>query len=282
MIIVADSGSTRTDWVVIKEKEIFSTFNTIGFNPYFVKAEEIKSELEQNFPCTINLEDISNVYFYGSGCSSFEMNQEIHKRLSSFFTKSEIEVEHDLLAAARALFGNDEGIAVILGTGANTCHYNGKDIIKNVTSLGFILGDEGGADHLGKLFIQDYLNEDLPVDISEKFYSEFRLSKTQIFQAVYKKAHPNRFLASFSKFIRENSNSKAVLDIIERSFNQLFVKHICKYENYKELPLRATGSVAFFYEKELNEVAKKYDTKFEKIIREPIDSLTQYHINMIV
>lgn len=227
MILVADSGSTNTDWVIIQEKEILSSFQTKGFHPFFIKSNEICNELQLKFPIQFNPNEIKKIFFYGAGCSSEKMKSIVSEGIKQFFTHSMIEIEHDMLAAARALFMNDEGIAVILGTGANTCFYNGEEITKNITSLGYILGDEGGGDYLGKLFITDFLNEELPQEIHEKFIKQFNLSKTQILHAVYTEPHPNRFLASFSEFIHDQLENDYIDKLVKKTFRDLFNKHIC-------------------------------------------------------
>ena len=278
MIIVADSGSTCTDWVLIEDEITKSTFQTKGFNPYFTKSEEIIKELKLKFPKNISVNNIDKIYFYGSGCSSKELNSIIYNGLKHFFSDTEITIEHDLLAAARALFQNESGIAVILGTGANTCYYNGKSIVKNVTSLGYILGDEGGGDYLGKLFITNYLNNELPKEISEKFYNEYNLKTDQILHAVYKESYPNKFLASFTKFILKYSNNEFVSEIINKSFSDLFVKHICKYDNYDKLKIRATGSISYFFQEQLKKTALNFNANIDLIEKEPIHRLVQFHI----
>ena len=279
MIIVADSGSSCTDWVLIEDENTKSTFQTKGFNPYFVKSEEIINELKLKFPRNISISDVDKIYFYGAGCSSGKLKSIINNGLKHFFPDSEITIEHDLLAAARALFQNESGIAVILGTGANTCYYNGKSIVKNVTSLGYILGDEGGGDYLGKLFITSYLNGELPKEISEKFYNEYNLRTEQILHAIYKEPYPNKFLASFTKFVLKYSNNESVSEIINKSFSDLFIKHICKYDNYDKLKIRATGSVSYFFQDQFKKTALKFNANIDLIEKEPINRLVQFHIN---
>lgn len=279
MILVAESGSTKTDWILINNKNILTSFKTKGFNPYFINSHEIITELNSKTPHNFPVNEIEKVFFYGSGCSSSKMNQIIFDGLKQFFYKSEIKVNHDLLAAARALFKNEAGIAVILGTGANTCLYDGKNIVKNVKSLGFILGDEGGGDYLGKLFITSFLNDELPKEIHDKFIQKFNLSKDQILHAVYKEPHPNRFLASFCEFILELSNNESVLKLINKSFTDLFIKHICKYENYNKYKIRFTGSIAYYYRDFLKEVASNFNLEIDLIIEKPINRLVEFHID---
>ena len=278
MILVAESGSTKTDWILINNKSILTNFKTNGFNPYFTNSNEITTELKLKAPENLPVNDIKNIYFYGAGCSSSKMNQIIFDGLKQFFNSSEIEVNHDLLAAARALFKNKEGIAVILGTGSNTCLYDGKNIVKNITSLGFILGDEGGGDYLGKLFITSFLNDELPKEIHNKFFNRFNLTKNQILHAVYKEPYPNKFLASFCEFILEISSNEFVSKLIQKSFTDLFIKHLCKYNDYKNYNIRFTGSIAHYYQDFLKKTASDFSLEIDLIEKNPINRLVEFHI----
>lgn len=279
MFLIADSGSTCTNWKVVNNKDIVASFNTKGFNPYFTKPKEIASELTDNFPENINKKEIEKVFFYGAGCSSESLKQIINNGISAFISNSEITIEHDLLGAARALFQNDKGIAIILGTGSNTCHYDGKEITKNVSSLGFILGDEGGGDYMGKLFIQSILNKELPEKLINDFYLYHNLDSGKILSAVYKEEYPNRFLASFTKYLKEKSDIPEVKEIIYKTFTDLFEKHICKYETHLTDRIRATGSIAYYFEEELNSIADSFNCNIDLIVKEPIDLLVQHHMN---
>jgi N-acetylglucosamine kinase-like BadF-type ATPase len=279
MILIADSGSTNTDWVLIKKDKIISSFVTSGFNPYFTKSEEIYIELKHKFPANLKISEINKIFFYGSGCSAEEMKKIIHNGLSQMFINSEIEINHDLLGAARALFMNDSGITVILGTGASSCYYDGSKITERVPSLGYILGDEGGGDYLGKLFITDFLYGRLPENVHQNFLKKFRLNNNQIMHKIYKEPNPNRFLASFCKFISEQSKNSNINDMIIRSFADLFTDNIIKYENYKECSIKITGSVGYYFKNQLKEVAESFNANIDLIERSPINRLVQYHLN---
>lgn len=279
MILIADSGSTNTDWVLIKKDKIISSFVTSGFNPYFTKSEEIYIELKQKFPTNLKISEINKIFFYGSGCSAEEMKKIIYKGLSQMFINSEIEINHDLLGAARALFMNDSGITVILGTGASSCFYDGSIITERVPSLGYILGDEGGGDYLGKLFITDFLYGRLPENVHQTFLKKFRLNNNQIMHKIYKEAYPNRFLASFCEFISEQSKDSSINDMIIKSFTDLFVNNITKYENYKKYSIKITGSVGYYFKNQLLEVAKSFNANIDLIECSPINRLVQYHFN---
>ncbi len=275
MIIVADSGSTKTDWRLIDNDNQIA-FSTIGLNPMFVNSNNVVAELQENF--TEDISKVEKVFFYGSGCSSEERCNTIKTGLSAFFTNSEINVYHDMLGAAHALYGNEEGIVGILGTGSNTCMYNGKEITENIGGFGFILGDEGSGAFLGLKLIKHYLNNELPQNILNSFDKKYNLIKNDIINAVYNGNKPNRFLASFSKFLNENKEDKFISDLLISSFYEFLSKHILKYDNYKDYEIRLTGSVASIYEKELKIAATKLDIKISKIVTFPIDSLCEYHL----
>ncbi|MCE3281154.1 MAG: hypothetical protein K0S44_3345 [Bacteroidetes bacterium] len=284
MILIADSGSTKTDWRLIDRNNKEYKFNTVGFNPFFQDSTMIANELNQLLgPEVSNITQTTNeelsIYFYGAGCSSNEKCNIVKAALTNVFPKAIVEVDHDLLAAARSLLGKKEGIAAILGTGSNSCHFNGEQIISNVASLGYILGDEGSGAFIGKHFIQDYLNKDLPENIAAHFYETYNLSKENILDAVYKQPMPSRFLASFSKFINQHKNENYFVDLIEYNFEQFFRKHICKYEKHRELELSCVGSVAFYYSDILRSVAERKNVTIGKIIESPITDLTSYHLS---
>lgn len=278
MIIIADSGSTETSWVVIENYKPIAQFNTIGLNPYFTKHNDIIRELNLNFPKSINQNRVEKVFFYGAGCSTSNLKRIISNALHGFFVNSYLVIESDMLAASRALFQNKPGIALILGTGANTCLYNGIEITKNIKSLGYILGDEGGGDYLGKIFIQALLNKELPKDIENIFYEEYALDSDKILHSIYKEDYPNRYLASFTKFIKANIHVDELNNLVKKSFVDLFTKHITKYQDYTSFKIRATGSIAFYFKEELKQVAQDFKTKIDLIKQSPLDLLIKYHI----
>ncbi len=288
MILIADSGSTKTDWRLIDEKNIIHQFSTQGINPYFQSKEEIdfilKAELMPQLKSQIQLsaEQVSNhkfqIFFYGAGCKADSKKRNVQDAVIQNFQSSIIEVNTDLLGAARALCGSKPGIAAILGTGSNTCYYDGENIIENRSSLGFILGDEGSGAHIGKTFIQSYLNKEMPAELASVFFEHFNLTTDDILDAVYKKPMPNRFLASFSKFIHQNLKDKYIIDLVTNCFETFLDKHICKYKNHKELPVGCVGSVAFHFCDILSAVAAKNGVNIGKIVETPIEELVLYHL----
>ena len=206
MILIADSGSTKTCWCVVSNGELLSQVITDGINPFYQTDLEIIALLDtQLIPKLENIE-IDQIYFYGAGCSFPEKKVLVSRALVRFFSNAMIEIQSDLLGAARSLFQHKKGIACILGTGSNSCFYNGVEIVENVSPLGFILGDEGSGAVLGKLFVADCLKNQLPVALKEKFLSKYDLTPAIILDNVYKKPFPNRFLAQFTPFLLELGN----------------------------------------------------------------------------
>ncbi len=277
MILIADSGSTKTDWRLLGEGGEKKNFETIGFNPYFIKSEGILAELTASGLNTIK-EAITHVYFYAAGCSTKSNKEIIHEPLSTFFNNAKIEVDHDLLAAARATCGNEKGITAILGTGSNSCLYNGVEITENVRALGYILGDNGSGADIGKTFIQALIGGELSKEIEAKFEKEYNLTTDMILDAVYKQELPNRFLAGFSLFVSQNIDDPFIHQIVENRFELFFEKNICKYSDYQNNQLHLIGSIAFIYKDILIKVANKYGVQIGRIIKQPIDELVKYHI----
>ena len=281
MILIADSGSTKTDWRLIDEQKHIHQYATQGINPYFQSVENISEIIQKELIPQLKLLTFNfqlSIFFYGAGCRADSKKEMVKAALLQNFPLCTIEINTDLLGAARALCGSESGIAAILGTGSNTCYYDGSTIIENRASLGFILGDEGSGAHIGKTFIQSYLNKEMPADLSARFFERFKLSTEDILDAVYKRPMPNRFLASFSKFIFQNLKEQFLIDMVAGSFGQFFDKHICKYNQHKEVKLSCTGSVAFYYSNILRVVAANKGVFIDKIVETPIAGLTLYHL----
>lgn len=276
-IVIADSGSTKTTWVVIDGQGVRKNYSTIGLNPFFVDENRVEEELKLGFGQSV-MDNVTKVFFYGSGCSSKKNNAIIKRGLESFFTMAEIEVHHDLLAAARALCGREPGIACILGTGSNTCYYSGNDIVKNVRALGFILGDEGSAGYIGKRFIQDYLNEELPAEVLALYNKTYEYTPSDILDRVYKHTLPNRFLAQFAGFAGSNMNIAYFEDLVRSSFDDFADQHLEKYKESHDLPISFVGSVAFKNRDMLEDVLEDRGMRLGKVVKEPIDLLIEYHM----
>ncbi|WP_026464876.1 N-acetylglucosamine kinase [Adhaeribacter aquaticus] len=278
MIIIADGGSTKTSWCLITESNSKVYFNTEGYNPYFVDTSTVIASLQKNLPENLNKEEISEVYYYGAGCSTPENNETIAAAMRAVFVNSKVKVGHDLLAAARALLGVDAGFAAILGTGTNTCLYDGKDVTLNIDSLGYFLGDEGSGSFLGKRLLRDYMRGYLPEGMSKIFKETYELSNEDIFDHLYNRPLPNRFLASFSKFLYENNNFSYSREVVKESFATFFTNLVCHYPSYQEHTFNCVGSVAYNFRDVLEEVAQENNMEMGTIIRSPIDNLVYYHL----
>lgn len=283
MILIADSGSTKTDWRLVDEKKNIHQFHTLGFNPYFQSTSDISKELSENLIPSINkVENFSSnileVHFYGAGCSSPAKCDTVKAAIEENLKGAKINVHHDLLAAARAVCGHKPGIAAILGTGSNSCYYDGRKVVENVFSLGYLLGDEGSGAHIGKTFLRAYLYDELPKNIKENFTQRHTLTKEEILENIYKKPMPSRYLASFSKFVFQNIKEQYFIDMVAGCFREFFDKHICKYSKHKEVPMSCIGSVGFYYSNILKNVAAEKGVIMDKIIETPIAGLTLFHL----
>lgn len=281
MILIADSGSTKTDWRLIDENKNIHQFATQGINPYFQTVEQIKGILCSELVSKMSIPALKGkpeVFFYGAGCRVADKKKVVEGAIAALFPESAIVVNTDMLGAARSLCGKNPGLAAILGTGANTCYYDGTSIVENRTSSGFILGDEGSGAHIGKTFIQSFLRNELPKALSERFTAKYGLDKDKIIDAVYRQPMPNRFLASFSKFIYQNLKEQFIIDLTAKCFGEFFDNYVCKYEKQKELQLHLTGSVAFYYSNILRAVAVDKGVAIGTISETPIAGLTLFHL----
>lgn len=277
MILIADSGSTKTDWVVAEGHDVLHTFKTIGLNPYFVQTEEARGILQEAFAGQFDKDDIRAVHFYGAGCSSAPKQKVIGDALEVIFPNITTEVEHDMLAAARALFGNSPGIACILGTGSNACVYDGRYIAESLFSLGYMFGDEGSGAHLGKSYIADHLKERAPVEIMHAFVEKYEMSREEILTNIYKKANPNRFLASFTHFLKEQLEHPYVHDLVQACFEAFFEEQVSRFSQYQQRKLGCIGSVAYHFREVFDKAAEKFGVQTAQMMVSPMEGLVGYH-----
>ena len=280
MILVADSGATKTDWIKIDKKNSSEIFQTSGINPNFIDEKGIYDLLCNELLPHIQ-EKISEIYFHGAGCSSDENKNKISETLKKLFPETKIEIYTDLHGAAIALCGDQSGIACILGTGSNSCLFDGKKIINKATSLGYILGDEGSGAHLGKTLLKAYLTKELPIELSELFYQKYKIDQTEIIQTIYNKPFPNRFLASFSYFLSENINHPFINQMVKNCFHDFFKYYILIYPEHKDLPVHFTGSIAHIFSELLIQCSLEYKIQINKIIQSPIEGLQEYYQKII-
>ena len=278
MILIADSGSTKTDWCVVENGVLVQQIFTKGTNPFFQSEEEISNEIATALLPELKTDEFDAVYFYGAGCGFPDKIEIVHRAISKQLkVKGNVEVATDMLAAARGLCGREAGIACIMGTGSNSCYYDGENIIANVSPLGFILGDEGSGACLGKLMVGDLLKNQMNPELKEKFLKQFNLTPADIIDRVYRKPFPNRFLASLSPFLAQNINEPCVHELVLNSFKAFFKRNIMQYENYQNLKVNLIGSVAFYYKEVLAEAAEAMGIQLGTIIQSPMEGLIKYH-----
>lgn len=276
-ILIADSGSTKTGWAAIKSNgTIVAQIQTEGLNPFFVDTEQIVEILNGELMPNIPTNKYVSVHFYGAGCTS-EKSHVVENALNRLFVANSVEISSDILGAARALCGHKAGIACILGTGVNSCSYNGKDIDMNVSPLGYILGDEGGGAVLGKQFLGAVLKNQMPKGLKEKFLEQHSTSIAEILDRVYKKPNPNRYLASFAPFIADHLRINEVYTLVEDAFRLFLVRNVKQYPNWSLNQVHFTGSVAQYFQKPLKSACKKESVALGRILQEPIQGLIEYH-----
>lgn len=279
MIIIADSGSTKTNWCLVDKENKKVYFTTEGYNPNYVTREYLLDSLAHALPDGYKWDEVSEVFFYGAGCSEDRYDY-MRNALQQLFTSARIEIAMDLLAAARALLGNKPGFAAILGTGTNSCIYDGQKIVRNIDSLGFILGDEGSGGYIGKKILSDYIRGYMPEDVRIRFWETYHITGDEIIEQVYTKPLANRYCAGFCKFITEDKQqSQYLLDIVRNAFRALFENIVTGYPEYSAYSFNCVGSIAWHFKDILTEVASEYRMQIGDIITYPMDNLVQYHVN---
>lgn len=278
MILIADSGSFKTNWRILAGEEKLMEFNTMGLNPFFNSKQEIIEQVEEHFPKEVSKAQITTVFFYGSGCGSKDKVSIVQEAMKELFVHAEVQIHTDLLASARACFGKKHGIVVILGTGSNNGYYDGETIVRSCPSLGYILGDEGSGAQLGKKLITAFLLGELPEQLHEKFLKQYKLTREEILDHLYSKPRPNRFLASFTPFLWYYRQNDFVSEMVQSSLRELVNTHLIKYPEFKTEPLRCTGSVAHFFAEEFSGVVGEQGGKVDCILHHPIENLVDYHL----
>jgi glucosamine kinase len=277
--LIADSGATKCEWCLLyngKKKTIL----TQGISPYFLNEQQIvellQKELLKKLPKEIVVEQ---VFYYGTGLSNANNVTIVKKALKKIFPTAKIDANHDLLAAARALCGHTKGVACILGTGSNSCSYNGKKILKNSPGLGYVLGDEGSGAYLGKKVIQYYLYGTFDEELNTLFTKRFQVTKNDILNSVYKQPLANRYLASYAIFLAENRGHYMIENIIEDGLNDFFFTHLYKYPETWTSPIHFVGSVAFGFKDVLKDLCNAYELELGTVLKKPMSGLIEYHTN---
>lgn len=276
MILLADGGSTKVDWCLVDHGVLKKRIFTKGANPFFRTTEDISKEIGHTLIPELKGDKIDAVYFYGAGCAFPEKNDIVRAAIAENINTEIIEVESDLFGTAVGLCGDKAGIVCILGTGSNSCFYDGQKIVENVSPLGFILGDEGSGAVLGRLFVGSCLKNQFGPEIKEAFLQHIHLTVPQILDRVYKQSMPNRFLASVCPFIRENIHEKAIYDLVYNAFADFFKKNVMQYD-YKNYKVSFTGSVAYHFKDVLSEVANDLGIDVGMIVQSPMDGLIGFY-----
>ncbi len=276
---MADSGSTKTQWSLCAANGQHSECMTEGINPFYQSENDIRQKIESQLLPDLQqymwVGTINEVHFYGAGCTP-EKKVIVHNALAACFPQAKISVETDLLAAARALFGTSAGIACIMGTGSNSCLYDGRTIVKNVSPLGFILGDEGSGAVLGRILVGDVLKNQLDSRLCEKFFATYQTTPAEILENVYKRPFPNRYLAGFSKFLHDNLEHPEIYDIVYDSFDAFLARNVLQYAT-NDHKVGFVGSVAYYYADVLKEALDAHGLMLVEIMKEPLAGLIDYH-----
>lgn len=275
-ILIADSGATKAEWCLVSQGRK-KTLITQGISPYFLNTAQITALLQKELAPQLRNSLPDEIFYYGTGCANPANALSVKKALQQVFGKVKIEVTHDLMAAARALCGREKGIACILGTGSNSCYYDGKKIVRNSPGLGYVLGDEGSGAYLGKKVLQYYLYNTFDEELRGRFDLTYMTNRAEILESVYKKPLPNRYLAGFAKFLAENRGHYMIENIIEDGLNDFFFSHLCKYRETWSLPVNFAGSVAFGFKDVLQQLCQSYEFDLGKVIKAPMEGLIDYH-----
>jgi glucosamine kinase len=276
MILVADSGSSKADWILTSFKGQKTEFRTSGINPFFLSEKDIIKILQHAPEVQPYLKEVTEVYFFGAGCSSPDRREVISNALSQVFKEAFINVEDDLTGSVYATCGFNEGLSCILGTGSNISYFNGKEIINGKHGLGYILGDEGSGAYFGRQLITSFLYDNMPADLHKKFHKEYKIDKESIIKQVYQKPQPNFYLASFAKFIGTHQDHPFIHNLLYRGFDEFVRTHILLYPNYKSLFCHFVGSIAWHFREVLKEVCLHHDIRTGKILKHPIEELSSY------
>lgn len=275
MRLIADSGSTKTDWYLIEGQELLK-HTTQGYNPYYCTTEEVKKSLNTELLDKIDASEIQNLYFYGSGCSNDLTQKVIQDALVPLFFNASISLGDDLLAAARSTAGHSKGICCILGTGSNSCLYNGRDIEDKIPSLGYILGDEGAGTFIGRQLVSAYFYREMPSDLAKKMKATYNMDKHVIISSLLNEKNPNRILASYVEFAVQHQTEPFIERLITDCFNTFIVRHILKYSNALELPIHFIGSIAFGFQDILIKALEQHNLTVGNIFKSPFPTLLEY------
>lgn len=282
MILIADSGSTKTDWVCLKNQQEQEYFYCKGLNPVTLPLHQIQAELQDTFSNKDVRQKITQVFFFGAGCGNIDTCQVIEKELSILFPYASIQVDSDLAGAVKATCGQQAGITCILGTGSNSCLYDGQQIIDSIPSLGYQLGDEGSGNYLGKQLIKRYFYRELPKELETAFKHQYQLQRKEVIQKVYQMPLANRYLASFTSFLGDHSKHPYIINLLKSSFEEFLVRHVFKYTQHQILPIHFVGSIAYYFQDHLIACLQAHQLQIGTILKNPIKGLETYYDDRVV
>ena len=278
MILVADSGSTKTNWIALNSKgETFFKINTPGLNPAVFSKKVLFERITSSKELNENKKEVKKIFFYGAGCGTNTAREYLKNIFEDIFINSEIEIHEDTIAAVRSLETNKPGIVCILGTGSNCSYFDGKETHQKIVSLGYIIMDMASGNYYGKQLLRDYYYNKMPKDLAKKFESQYDLSPDVIKENIYKKDNPNTYLAEIGKFLIENKTSDHAQKLIKEGLRLFTENQILQFEESKSIPIYFVGSIAHFLSDEIKEVLEEYNLTLGKIVRHPIISLAKSH-----
>lgn len=274
--LIADSGATKTEWRLVG-KSFFKSFFTTGISPYHMNRSQIRDLLLKEFPKAVLKKNILSVYYYGTGCKTKANANIVKKALEDVFASAHVQVTHDLMGAAIATCGNTPGIACILGTGSNSCYFNGKKILLNSPGLGYILGDEGSGAYLGRKVVQHFLYGTFDDPLMKSFKENFKTDKNEILRKVYKEPFANRYLAGFALFLSMHRGHFIIENIIEDGLRDFFEQHLGSYPQRFNIPIHFVGSIAFYFKDKIAELCNDFGFSMGVVIKQPMEGLSSYH-----
>lgn len=282
MILIADGGSTKADWIAInKNKTEAFRVRTLGLNPEVVSSEELHNRIINMFQL-INIKDeVTEIYFYGAGCGTPKAVEILQKVLEPIFNNAKVHIAEDMLAAVYAASNKKPAIVCILGTGSNSCYFDGETMHMKTPSLGYVIMDEASGNYFGKILLREYFYERMPKHMEAKFKNEFNLDADYIKEQLYRTQNPNMYLANFAKFMFEFKDEKYIKRIIKKGFQEFFKYRIIPFEKDANTSIYFIGSIAFYFRDILEKVAGKHGLQITDVIQRPIDNLLAYHINMM-
>ncbi len=276
MLLVADSGSSKADWILTLSDTETIPFRTSGINPFFLSEKDIIKIFQNTPEIQPYTDQVKEIYFFGAGCSSPDRREHISNALSKIFKNAFVSVDIDIIASIYATAGNSKGICCIIGTGSNITYFDGSKIHESKHGLGYILGDEGSGTWLGKQLITSFLYGKMPADLSDSFYKNYKIDKESVIKHVYQQPAPNFYLASFAPFLSEHISHPFIIDIIKRGFNEFIETNIKSYPDYKDQTCHFVGSIAYHFSDILKELCLANEIKVGKILKHPIEELSRF------